>query len=269
MPSSTIRTLTTVLTLLTAASIAIADPIPVRFTQGTLHGFLVIRSQSGASLGYGEITQLIKGDRVTAHLVFHFRDGSLDDETTVYTQHETFQLVSDHHIQRGPSFSKPSEITVEANGQVTTITPSKDGTPKTETQHIDLPPDVSNGMIGTLLANVDPTAPPFKVSMVVPTGGKGRLVQLAITPREQAPFTIVGARRKATIYTMKIELGGVAGVIAPIIGKQPPDIVAWVLQGDAPVFVREIGQLAEDGPTVSIEFAGATFSHPTAPKRKP
>jgi hypothetical protein len=258
-------------TLAASATITKADPIAVHHTQGAIHGFLVLRSQAGATLGYGEFTQLAEGDRVTSHLVYRFRDGSLDDETTIFTQSKTFQLVSDHHVQRGPFFAKPSDITVEANGQITTRTPakdSKDGKESVETQHIDLPADISNGMIGTLLANADPSAPPFKLGMVVPSGGKGRLIHLDISPGEQASFTVAGAARKATIYLMKLDLGGVAGVIAPIVGKQPPDITAWVLEGEAPLFVREIGQLSEDGPIVSIEFTGATFPHHSAPPKK-
>jgi hypothetical protein len=249
-------------------SLATADPISVRHTQGAVHGFLVVRSQAGAVLGYGEFTQFADGDRVTAHLVYRFRDGSLDDETTVYTQSKTFQLISDHHIQRGPFFPKPSDMTVEASGQVTTRTPGKDGKENVETQHIDLPPDVSNGMIGSLLANVDPGAPPFKLGMVVPSGGKARLIHLNITPGEQASFTVAGAPRRASIYTMKLDLGGVAGVVAPIVGKQPADIVAWILEGDTPLFVREIGQLSEDGTIVSVEFAGTIFPHFAQPPKK-
>jgi hypothetical protein len=120
-------------------------------------------------------------------------------------------------------------------------------------------------MIGTLLANLKPDTPPFKLGLVVPSGGKGRLIHLAITPGEQASFTVAGARRKATVYRMKLDLGGVAGVVAPIICKQPPDIIIWVLEGDPPLFVREIGQLSEDGPILSIEFSGATFPHTSAP----
>jgi len=271
MPLSRTRcTLLIALTLSTAAfpTIATADPIPVHHTQGALHGFLVIRSQAGATLGYGEFIQLTDGDRVTDHLVYHFRDGSLDDETTVFTQHGTFQFVSDHHIQRGPFFPKPSDITVEASGQVTTRTPGKDDKENVDTQHIDLPADISNGMIGTLLANVDPGAPPFKLGMVVPTGGKARLIHLAITPAYQSSFSVAGTSRKATVYLMKLDLGGVAGVVAPIVGKQPPPIIAWILEGEAPLFVREIGQLAEDCPVVSIEFAGATFPHNAAPPKQ-
>jgi hypothetical protein len=262
MPLSRIRcTLAALVFSAASASLATADPIPVKHTQGALHGFLVVRSEGGAALGYGEITQIANGDRVTDHLVYRFRDGSLDDETTVFTQGKTFQLVSDHHIQRGPFFAKPSEVTIAANGDIATTTPDKDGKPKVETQHIDLPADISNGMIGVLLANVDPNGAPFKLAMVVPSAGKGRLIHLDVSAESQASFTVAGSARKATIYRMKLDLGGVAGVVAPIIGKQPADIVVWVLEGDAPLFVREVGQLSEGGPIVSIEFAGTSFAH--------
>ena len=33
--------------------------------------------------------------------------------------------------------------------------------------------------------------------------------------------------------------GGVAGVVAPIIGMQPPDIQIWILEGPGPGFVKE------------------------------
>ena len=270
MPLSRTRcTLATTLIFSTAFSaVTEADPIPVHHTQGALHAFLVVRSQTGATLGYGEITQIADGDHITDHLVYRFRDGSLDDETTIYTQGKTFQFLSDHHIQRGPFFAKPSEITVEANGQVTTITPSKNGPHKVETQHIDLPPDISNGMMCALIANIDPNGPGVRLTMVIPSMGKGRLIHLDIAPDSHASFTVAGTPRKATVFRMKIDLGGVAGVVAPIIGKQPSDIFLWVLEGDPPLFVREVGQLSEGGTIVSIEFAGTSFPRSTGPPPK-
>jgi hypothetical protein len=261
MPLTRTRCTLAALVLIAASPAAKADPIPVHHTQGALHGFLVLRSEAGTTLGYGEITQIVDGERITDHLVYRFRDGSVDEETTIFTQGKTFQFVSDHHIQRGPFFAKPSDITVSANGDITTTTPDKDGQPKTETQHIDLPADISNGMIGTLIANVDPNGTPFKLAMVVPSMGKGRLIHLDITHESQASFSVAGSPRKATLYRMKLDLGGVAGVVAPIVGKQPADIVIWVLEGDTPLFVREVGQLSEGGPIVSIEFAGTSFPH--------
>ena len=48
--------------------------------------------------------EIVRGDRVNTHLTFHFKDGSLDEETTVYTSAGVFRLISDHTLQRAPTF---------------------------------------------------------------------------------------------------------------------------------------------------------------------
>jgi hypothetical protein len=242
------------------AATASAEPIPVKEPQGSMRGFLVIRSATGTIIGHAEYYQLVAGDRITAHLTLKFRDGSLDDETTVYLQRKTFQFVSDHHIQRGPFFKNAMDMQLEANGDLTLKTTDKDGKEKVETNHIDLPPDISNGMVGNLMQNVSHDTAPFTVGMVLPSG-KGRLAKLAISPDGTQPFTAVtGDRLTANIFRVKIELGGVAGVVAPIIGKQPSDVILWVAQGEVPLLVREQAQLSEGGPTISLELGGTSFS---------
>jgi hypothetical protein len=247
----------TSLFLAVAASSSFADPVPVVHTQGALHGFLVIRTEAGATLGYGEVSQFATGDKVTMHTIYHFRDGSVDEETATYAQKATFEFLSDHHVQKGPFFAKPSDIEVDANGQVTTR--SADG--KTETQHIDLPNDLCNGVISVLLENMKPDAGEKTFGYIAPVQGKGRLIKMDIESDSQGSFTMVGAPRKASIYRIKLVLGGLIGIVAPIVNKQPKDVFIWVLEGDVPVFVREVGQLSEGGPVVSIELAGASFTH--------
>jgi hypothetical protein len=87
-----------------------AELIPVRHPQGSAHGFLALKTVKGIIIATGDVTQVTHGDRVTSRVTFHFRDGSLDDDTTVFSQRRVFRLISDHHIQRGPSFPKPSDI---------------------------------------------------------------------------------------------------------------------------------------------------------------
>ena len=245
--------------ILPIVSLAQPESIPVHKVQGTSHAFLVLRAESGAVLGYGELLQLIHGDRVSSRLTFHFRDGSVDDDTTVFSQRSTFHLIRDHHIQHGPFFSKATDCLVEESGNVTIRTVDKDGNEKVETNHIDLPPDVSNGFTGTLLLNASANSSPFKLSFVAPTG-KGRLLQLSIDVAGEEPFSpVLGVRRKATVFRVHPELGGIAGVVAPIIGKQPKDVFIWVLEGEVPGLVREIGPLEEGGQIVSVEPAGASY----------
>lgn len=128
--------------LLAVASLTLhADPIPVRNPQGTASVFLLLRSTEGKILANGNLIQTLHNGVVTLRVTFHFRDGSLDDETTVYSQASNFKLISDHHIQKGPSFHDPLDLTVEAaSGQITSRTTDKDGKEKVAQDHLDLTP---------------------------------------------------------------------------------------------------------------------------------
>ncbi len=249
--------------LLVAAQLT-ADPVAVRRTQGTFHGFLVLKTLEGNTLAVGDFIQLAHGDRVTARQTFHFRDGSIDDETTVYSQRKVFQLISDHHIQRGPSFPKPLDMMIDGeSGQITSQ--DKDG--KTVQDHLDLPPDICNGLPLTLLLNLDPVAPLTRLAMIAPTA-KPRLVHLEISSEGQDPFTIGGVRHKATNFRIKIELGGRHGLVAPIVGKQPSDVHVWILGGEAPAFVKEEGQFYEGGPVWRVELISPVFPATATPPGK-
>ncbi len=131
---------------------------------------------------------------------------------------------------------------------MTIHTIDKDGKEKVETSHIDLPHNVSNGFIGTMLLNASPKAEPFKLGLVAPTG-KGRLIQLSIDVAGEEPFSpVYGVRRKATVFRIHPELGGVAGVVAPVIGKQPKDVFVWVLEGDVPDLCARSASLKKVAP---------------------
>jgi hypothetical protein len=234
-----------------------AEPIPVRHPQGSAHGFLVLKTVEGVPIATGDVTQMVHGGRVTSRVLFHFRDGSLDDETTVFSQNSVFRLISDHHIQRGPSFPKPIDVLIDAvTGKITTRT----GDRKIRQDHLDLPSDVSNGLPPNLLLNFLPSTPETRLSFVAPTA-KPRVISVSVKPVGEVPFRIGSTARHAVDYRLHVELGGLAGVIAPIIGKQPADYHIWILDGAAPAFIREEGQLYEGGPIWRIEQISPTFSH--------
>jgi len=73
--------------------------------------------------------------------------------------------------------------------------------------HLDLPPDVSNGLPPNLLMNVDPAAKETKLSFVAPAE-KPRLIHISIKPAGEVPFTVGGTARKAMDYGLHVELGG-------------------------------------------------------------
>ncbi len=213
----------------------------------------------GKTIATGDLIQIGHGNRVTARMVFRFRDGSIDDETTVYSQRKVFRLISDHHIQRGPSFPQPLDMFISvATGQVTYR--DKDG--KMGVEHLDPGPDDCNGLFIPLLMNMNPIGGPIRLPFVVGTP-KPHLVHLVFSAESEDPLSIGGVRQKATNFRLRIELGGIAGVVAPIIGKQPDDIHAWILGGEAPAFVRGEGQFYEGGPIWRIDLVAPLF--PGAP----
>jgi hypothetical protein len=232
-----------------------ADPVPVLHPQGSSHGFLIVKTVDGTRIATGDATEIVHGDRVTSRVIFRFRDGSIDDDTTVFVQRGVFRLISDHHIQRGPSFPKPIDVLIETStGQITSRT--EDG--KVRQDHLDLSPDVSNGLPPNLLMNILPSTPETKLSFVAPTE-KPRLIHVSIKPAGEVPFTIGGTKRKAVDFLLHVELGGITGVVAPVIGKQPPDYHIWILPGASPAFIREEGPLYEGGPIWRIEQISPEF----------
>ena len=237
-----------------------AELVPVRHVEGTLHGYLALRSQDGHLLAIGDSTETVRGDQVTSQVVYRFKDGSIDDETTVYSQRGTFQLISDHHIQKGPSFSYPMDMLIDARrGLVISRSVGKDGKEELKTDPMKLPPDLANGMVLTIAKNILPDTPETTISMVV-ASPKPRLVKLVISPRGEEPFSVLGSTRKAMRFEIRIELGGVAGLVAPLIGKQPPNIQIWIVEGPAPGFVKEQGPYFEGGPIWIIELASPVWA---------
>jgi hypothetical protein len=123
---------------------------------------------------------------------------------------------------------------------------------------MDLPPDLANGLIITLLKNVQRDALPPSVSLVVATP-KPRLVKVTLSVAGSEPFSVAGSARKATHYVLKIDIGGIAGLVAPLVGKQPPDSHVWILEGEAPAFVRSKAPTFMGGPVWQTELVSPVW----------
>jgi hypothetical protein len=239
----------------------LAEPVVTRHTEGTNHGLLALRTLDGTLLASGEQTQVLRGGQVTMHLVFRFKDGSVDEERTSFSQRGDLRLITYHLVQKGPSFPRPTDMTIDAtSGEVVVRHINDHGESKTEAEHLDLPPDVSNGMMNTVLKNVKADALPVTVSYVAATP-KPRLVKLTITTAGTDAFSAAGAAYKATHYVIKIDIGGVQGLLAPLLGKDPPDSHVWILTGEAPLFVRSETTRFMGGPMWRIEPASIGWPH--------
>jgi hypothetical protein len=234
-------------------------PVQVHHAEGTLHGFLSLSTEQGKILADGDLIEVVRGDHVKTHLTFHFKDGSVDEETAKYTQRGIFRLISDHHIQRGPYFPHPLDMTIDvAKGIVVMRARGKDGKEEVSTSKMKMPADLYNGLVIPVIKNISPDAGETKVSMIVAVP-KPRLVTLNMMPMGTRTFYLAGIPRKAAAYEIKIEIGGLAGIIAPVIGKQPPNISIEILRDEMPAFLRESGPLFEGGDILTITLIGPTW----------
>jgi hypothetical protein len=233
-----------------------ADPIPVHHLEGVTFGFLTLRNLDGEIIANGYLKQVAKpgSGLITDDLQFHFKDGSLYRDIAKFTQRGTFHLISDQLVQKGPSFKQEIESWIDtASGKVTVRTMEK-GKEKRTTKQMNLPLDVSNGLLFTLVKNMDPSAAETTVSMVVPSD-KPRIVKLRFTPAAEREVKFGLLNFKAQHYVMKVKIEGAAGKIAPLVGKQPPDSHFWTIKSESPTFIQFDGPLSEDGPVWRIEFA--------------
>jgi hypothetical protein len=242
-------------------AVLFSDVVSVSHREGSGHGFLLFKNVEGKTLAVGEEIDTVQGDRVKTHLRFVFKDSSIYEETTWFSQSHAFRLISDHVAQKGPAFKYAMESTIDAvAGEVRVQSTDENGKEKEVSEKIDLPPDVANGMVSILLENIGADTPKTSFSLVSP-GPKPRVVKLVITSQGEESFSVAGSRRKATHYVIKIEIGGIAGVIAPISGKQPPDRHMWIYGREVPTMVKFEGPLSEDGPSGQIVPAGPEWPH--------
>ncbi len=245
-----------------------AAPVAVRYKEGLLHGFLVLSTLDGTPLAEGDLTQVLHGNRITSHLIFRFKDGSRQEESVIFSQRHYFRLVSYHLVQKGPAFPHPTEIKIApAKGQVTVNYTDDDGKEKTASERMKLPPDLANGIVLILLKNLLPDPAPIEVSMIVPTP-KPRLVKLAISSPGKDPFALAGTGFEAQHFVIKVEIGGIAGLVAPLLGKQPPDSHLWVEDGESPTFVKSETVAYLGGPIWRVELVAPVWPRAATPESK-
>jgi hypothetical protein len=89
-------------------------------------------------------------------------------------------------------------------------------------------------------------------------------VKLVITSQGEDSFSTGGSSRKAIHYLVKVDIGGVTGLVAPLIGKKPPDTHVWILGGEAQAFVKSEGPLYLGGPTWRTELASPVWRRVSA-----
>ena len=236
-----------------------AETIAVRQVEGSLHGFLVLQTLDGKTIAEGDLIETAKGAAVKVQMIFRFHDGSYYEETSEFSQRGQFRLLRNHLVQKGPSFKLTMERSIDAStGQISVRYTDDKGNQKVDSEHMELPADLANGMFLVLMKNIDPAKAETTVSAVAGEP-KPRVVKVLITPEGKTPFLVGGSKREAIEFDLKPHIEGAAGVIAPLVGKQPVDAHIWVVAGEGPTALKSEGPLEPEGPVWRIVNVGAVW----------
>jgi len=239
-------------TLVPAPAQAAAAPVATRRRQEPMRRFFVLKSVDGRILANGEEVTAEEGGHVRSDLAFRFLDGSLDEQITTFTQDGVFRLIHDHHVQKGPSFPTPLDMTVDVPTGTVTWHEWKDGQDQVSSVHLTMPDDVANGLVPLLTENVPPGPAPLDVSWIA-LAGRPILVTLSIQPDAAPSPAHAPALEHANRYLLHVELHGLAMLVAPLINRQPADLHVWVSDAAQPSFLQLQGPFYQAGPVWTVE----------------
>jgi len=233
--------------------------VAVRYVEGTLHGFLRLRTTSGDVIADGELLQVPRRRGLDSRMVFRFRDSSFFEEKVLFTQRGTFRMESYSLVQRGRAFAEDIDVTLDRSGKYEVkATDHKDGEVKSWSGTMDLPADTYNGMVIVIAKNLV-AGDTQRVHLVAFTP-KPRLISLELAPTGTQQVQVGTHGEKAVHYVLKPKLGAVIGFFAKTLGKMPPDSHAWIVTEGAPGFVRFEGPMYT-GPVWRLELAAPTWPH--------
>ena len=224
---------------------AYAGPVAVRYPEGVTRAFPSLRSTDNEKIAQGDLTQVVRGDRVESRLVFRFKDGSLYDETAIFSQRDTFTLLAYHIVQRGPSFPETLDATMDREtGRYLVRYRADDDSPEEILQgKIDIPEDAYNGMLCMITKNLVPRK--AETVSIVAFTPKPRVVTLQLLPLA----TERGPAGEVVRYHIRPKLG----LFASLLVTDVPDTRVWILQGEAPAFLKAEGPLYFMGPIWRVE----------------
>jgi len=244
-----------------------ATPVPARFAEGVTRGFLVLRATDGTAVAHGELTQKPTEGTVASRLLLNFKDGSVFDETVTFTQRQVFRLESYHLVQRGPSLPASDIAFDRKSGQYRARTATKPGGEgKQAAGRVDMPADLYNGMLLTVLKNVAADASPASATLLAFTP-EPILLQVKLGREGDERLRVGPEAKPVSRYLVKFDIPGVKGAIASLIGKDPPVIRYWIVNGSIPAFARFEGAMFLHGPVWRLEQTPLEWGREGAAKR--
>lgn len=236
-----------------------AAPVQVRFAEGATRGFLLLRTMDGARIATGDLIQSARDGAVEKRMVFRFTDGSVYDESVVFTQERVYSMHKYRLSQNGPAFTEDAEISLErATGKYRVKTKTrKDGHEEGLEGTLDLPPDVYNGMILNVTKDL-PRGASETVHLVAFIPGP-RLIEMELAPAGEHTVMVGHLAKTAVHYVFKPKLGLWLKLFATLLGRVPSDCHAWILTDEVPAFVRFEGPLTPTGPVWRIELTSPSW----------
>jgi hypothetical protein len=239
------------------------DPVRVRYSEGSLHGFLELRNDKGALIAHGDLLQVAGDSGIESRMVLRFLDQSFMEETVRFTQHLVFVMESYHLVQRGPAFDFDLDASLSRDGHylVKSLAHKKGAKEEHDDGRLDLPTDVYNGL-------------PIVVTKNLPPGDSATVHIVAFTPKPTVIGLGIGYMGTDTVlvgndpepaarYVLEPRLGALKAFFAKMFGKLPPDSHIWIDTEEVPVLVRFEGPLFM-GPVWRLSLATPTWPEPAA-----
>ena len=173
-----------------------------------------------------------------------------------FSQQRVFTLISYRLIQRGPSFPDQIDVAIDRGTGEYTVRSQAEGDGKEEvvTGTFDLPKDVYNGMVITVLLNL-PKGAGETVNFLAFTPAP-EVIKLELLPVSEDPVRLGDLSRKALQYEFKPDIGMIRELLGKATGKLPAQFHyhCWILADEVPSFVHYEGPLQLMGPILRIEL---------------
>ena len=105
-----------------------------------------------------------------------------------------------------------------------------------------------------LLKNLPPGA--GATGHIVAFTPKPQVVHTTMSREGEDKYLVGDVTHTATRWLVDLEIQGIKGVLASLVGKDPPDLHYWIATGPAPGFVKFEGAMYLKGPRWRVELSG-------------
>jgi hypothetical protein len=236
--------------LLAIAAPVRAEPVAVKRPEGPSYVVLWLGTPEGKRLADGEMVQTIVDGNVDSRLSFHFKDGSVFDETVIFSQDRVFRLLSYSLVEKGPSFGEDRAMSFDRkSGRYRVLIKDREsGEEEKHEGELAIPEDVYNGMSGLLIRNAGEDVNARLVAFTP----EPRMLESSVKLEGDDAYIVGNEERRAKRYLLDLELEGAIGLLAKAVGKAPPDVRYWIAE-PVPALLEFEGAMYLNGPVWRIE----------------